>query len=85
VPEEKWLPQSEIVCFKLRNAKRFAKRFRGIPGHPFEQGFDLRLVPEKLSEPLRWGKPRMISVNSMSDLFHAGVPEEYVRAVMRSC
>jgi protein gp37 len=64
-------------------AERFAERFRGIPGHPFEQGFDLQLVPEKLSEPLRWATPRMIFVNSMSDLFHSGVPEEYVKAVVR--
>src|SRR6516164_4767204 len=64
-------------------AERFAERFRGIPGHPFEQGFDLRLVPGKLSEPLRWATPRMIFVNSMSDLFHDGVPEEYVSTVVR--
>ena len=35
-------------------AEVFAERFRGVPGHPYEQGFDLRLVPEKLAEPLRW-------------------------------
>lgn len=35
-------------------AETFAERFRGVPGHPYEQGFDLRLVPEKLTEPLRW-------------------------------
>jgi protein gp37 len=51
-------------------AERFAERFRGVPGHPFEQGFDLRFVPHKLGEPLRWREPRMIFVNSMSDLFH---------------
>src|SRR6202048_2647162 len=48
-------------------AEIFAERFRGVPGHPYEQGFDLRVVPEKLVEPLRWGKSRMIFVNSMSD------------------
>ena len=53
--------------------------FRGVPGHPYEQGFDLRLVPEKLAEPLRWTKPRMIFVNSMSDLFHVDVPDEVHR------
>jgi protein gp37 len=46
-------------------------------------GFDLRLVPEKLGEPIRWGTPRMIFVNSMSDLFHRGVPDEYVVKVAR--
>src|SRR5262245_8053973 len=62
-------------------AETFAERFRGVPGHPYEQGFDLRLVPEKLPEPLRWSRPRMIFVNSMSDLFHKDVPDTYVRMV----
>ncbi|RJP32662.1 MAG: phage Gp37/Gp68 family protein [Phycisphaerales bacterium] len=61
-------------------AETFAERFRGVRGHPYEQGFDLRLVPEKLGEPLRWTKPRMIFVNSMSDLFHEDVPDEYILA-----
>ena len=56
-------------------AETFAERFRGVPGHPYEQGFDLRLVPEKLAEPLRWEAPKMIFVNSMSDLFHEDVPD----------
>jgi protein gp37 len=62
-------------------AETFAERFRGVPGHPFEFGFDLRLVPEKLTDPLRWATPRMIFVNSMSDLFHKDVPDEYIEAV----
>lgn len=64
-------------------AETFAERFRGVKGHPFEQGFDLRLVPEKLAEPLRWRKPKMIFVNSMSDLFHDQVPDAYIEAVAR--
>jgi protein gp37 len=64
-------------------AETFAERFRGVPGHPFEQGFDLRIVPEKLCEPLRWSTSRMIFVNSMSDLFHEQVPDEYVIKVAR--
>jgi protein gp37 len=64
-------------------AETFAERFRGVPGHPYEQGFDLRLVPEKLAEPLRWKTPKMIFVNSMSDLFHKDVPDDYVEAVGR--
>jgi protein gp37 len=59
-------------------AETFAERFRGVRGHPYEQGFDLRLVPEKLSEPLHWRRPRMIFVNSMSDLFHEDVPDDYI-------
>jgi protein gp37 len=62
-------------------AATFAERFRGVPGHPYEQGFDLRLVPEKLAEPLRWTKSKMVFVNSMSDLFHKDVPNEYVGRV----
>ncbi len=62
-------------------AERFAERFRGVPGHPFEQGFDLRTVPHKLGEPLRWSEPRMIFVNSMSDLFHDQVPDSYISRV----
>jgi protein gp37 len=64
-------------------AETFAERFRGVPGHPDEQGFDLRLVPEKLAEPLRWKIPKMVFVNSMSDLFHKDVPDEYVQNVVR--
>jgi protein gp37 len=63
-------------------AATFAERFRGVPGHPYEQGFDLRLVPEKLLEPLKWSKSKMVFVNSMSDLFQVGVPDAYVRQVV---
>jgi protein gp37 len=62
-------------------AETFAERFRGVPGHPFEQGFDLRLVPEKLNDPLQWRLPKRVFVNSMSDLFHEGIPTEYIAAV----
>jgi protein gp37 len=62
-------------------AEAFAERFRGVPGHPYEQGFDLKLWPERLSLPLRWKERRMIFVNSMSDLFHKDVPDEFVGEV----
>jgi protein gp37 len=62
-------------------AETFAERWRGVKGHPYEQGFDLRLVPEKLMEPLSWRKPRRVFVNSMSDLFQDGVPDEYIDRV----
>jgi len=64
-------------------AETFAERFRGVLGHPFEQGFDLRLVREKLGDPLRWSKSQMIFVNSMSDLFHEKVPDDYIVSVTR--
>lgn len=62
-------------------AARFSERFRGVPGHPFETGFDLTLRPERLGHPLAWRAPRMIFVNSMSDLFHKEVPEEFIGRV----
>jgi protein gp37 len=62
-------------------AETFAERFRGVPGHPFEQGFDLKMWPERLSFPLQWKEPRMIFVNSMSDLFHKNVPDDFIARV----
>src|SRR5687768_15440806 len=62
-------------------AARFSERFRGVPGHPFENGFDLTLRPERLGQPLSWSRPRMIFVNSMSDLFHKKVPIEFIDRV----
>lgn len=59
-------------------AETFAERFRGVPGHPYEQGFDLRLVPEALEIPLRWKTPKRIFANSMSDPFHKDVPKEFI-------
>lgn len=64
-------------------AETFAERFRGVPGHPYEQGFDLRLVPQKLLDPLRWAEPKMIFVDSMSDLFHEGIPDVYIMTFAR--
>jgi protein gp37 len=62
-------------------AKTFAERWRGTPGHHFEQGFDVILRPDKLRLPLSWRKPRRIFANSMSDLFHDTVPDEYIARV----
>jgi protein gp37 len=62
-------------------AETFAERFRGVPGHPYKHGFDPRLVPEKLVEPLSWASPKTVFVNSMSDLFQDAVPDEYIIAV----
>src|SRR6476619_3401069 len=59
-------------------AETFAERFRGVPGHPYQLGFDLRIVPEKIAEPLTWSRSRRVFVNSMSDLFQVGVPDNFV-------
>lgn len=64
-------------------AKTFSERFRGVKGHPFEHGFDLRIVPEKLGDPIRWSRPKKIFVNSMSDLFHPDVPDDFIENVCR--
>jgi protein gp37 len=81
-PRQRLHEDQRWVC-KHCYAETFAERFRGVKGHPYEQGFDLRLVPEKLTEPLRWRSPRMVFVNSMSDLFHEYIPDSYVASVTR--
>ena len=65
-------------------AERFSERFRGVPSHPFENGFDLTLRPERLEQPLTWRRSRMVFVNSMSDLFHKEVPNEFIARVFDS-
>ena len=62
-------------------AERFAERFRGVPGHPYEHGFDLTLRPERIDQPFKWRRSRMIFVNSMSDLFHKKIPIEFIDRV----
>lgn len=69
-------------------AKTFAERWRGTPGHYFENGFDAQLRHDKLSQPLKWKKPRRIFVNSMSDLFHDAIDDVFlglVWQVMADC
>jgi protein gp37 len=65
-------------------AAAFAERFRGVAGHPFEQGFDLRLWHSRLSLPMSWKRPRRVFVNSMSDLFHKDVPDDFIKSVFES-
>jgi len=85
--DSSWNPV--IGCTKVSSgckncyAELLAERFRGVPNHPFESGFDLRLQPHKLEVPLSWRKPRLIFVCSMSDLFHAEVPDSYIHDVFR--
>jgi protein gp37 len=83
-----WNPVSG--CTKITSgcdncyAERFAERFRGVKGHPFEAGFDLTLRPHKLREPLSWRVPRRIFVNSMSDLFHKEIPRPFLDRVFET-
>lgn len=62
-------------------AEALTERFRGVPGHPFEKGFELRLVPNKLLEPAKWRSPRKIFTCSISDLFHEAIPQHYIESV----
>jgi protein gp37 len=60
-------------CYAERLTQRFARTY--------PQGFALTLRPEALDLPRRWRRPRLVFVNSMSDLFHAAVPDTYLRQV----
>ncbi len=62
-------------------ARTFANRWEGVSGHPYERGFAVTLRPERLEQPLGWNRPMRVFVNSMSDLFHPAVPEEFIRSV----
>ena len=83
--DETWNPTTG--CTKISPgcdhcyAERFAERFRGTAGHPYEHGFDLQLRPARLSQPASWKRPRRVFVNSMSDLFHAHVPDAFIHQV----
>ena len=65
-------------------AERFAERFRGVAGHPFEHGFDVTLRPHRLGEPLSWKRPRRVFVNSMSDLFLKEIPRDFLDQVFET-
>lgn len=64
-------------------AERQAERFRDVPGHAYERGFDVRLAPDMLTKPLKWTKSKCIFVNSMSDLFHPAVSDDYIVATVK--
>lgn len=83
--DETWNPVTGCVkvspgC-KHCYAERFAERFRGVPEHPYETGFDPTLRPDRLQQPHTWRTPRMVFVNSMSDLFGDFVPGDYLARV----
>tara|TARA_Y100000310_G_scaffold307806_1_gene350213 strand:+ start:360 stop:1124 length:765 start_codon:yes stop_codon:yes gene_type:complete len=60
-------------------AEVIAEKYRGQPGYP--NGFELTLKPNHLRDPIRWREPRRIFVNSMSDLFHPRIPDDYLREI----
>ena len=63
-------------------AETIAHRFAGTKAYP--NGFDVTLRPERLEQPLRWKRPRKVFVNSMSDLFHKDVPDDYIARVWQA-
>jgi protein gp37 len=64
-------------------ARAIAERFKGVPGSAYEQGFALKLWPQRLQLPNKWKKPRMVFVNSMSDIFHKDVPDTFILAMFQ--
>jgi protein gp37 len=62
-------------------AERLSKRLKATGMEKYRNGFAVTLHPDTLDIPLRWRKPRSIFVNSMSDLFHDEVPDEFIAQV----
>jgi protein gp37 len=62
-------------------ADRMAKRLQAMGVHKYRNGFNVTIHPESLDAPLRWKKPQLIFVNSMSDLFHEDIPFEFVEQI----
>ncbi|MBX6773441.1 MAG: DUF5131 family protein, partial [Chloroflexi bacterium] len=62
-------------------AERLARRLQAMGVASYANGFRVTLQPQALELPLRWRQPRIIFVNSMSDLFHRDVPDDYIKAV----
>jgi protein gp37 len=66
---------------KFCYAERMAKRLQGMGMHNYRNGFKLTLQPQSLTLPLKWKNPKIVFVNSMSDLFHADIPISYLQKV----
>src|SRR5713101_7493350 len=64
-------------------AERLASRLQAMGNRRYHNGFVLTLHPDQLELPLSWRRPRRIFVNSMSDLFHEAVPEDYIRRLFQ--
>jgi len=85
--ESTWNPITG--CTKISTGCKFcyaevmARRLKAMGQEKYRNGFELTLHPETLQEPYSWKKPKMIFVNSMSDLFHKDVPIEYIQKVFR--
>jgi len=79
--EQTWNPMTGCTPISECYAQRMARRLRGRYGYPDDDPFRVTLHPEKLTEPMRWKKPRLIFVCSMGDLFHDEIPFEFIDRV----
>jgi protein gp37 len=79
--ESTWNPTTGCTEVSTECDRCYAKRVTLRFPNNFPNGFDLTLRPQALELPLSWRRPRMIFVNSMSDLFHVDVPDDYIRKV----
>src|SRR6266567_9305549 len=83
--EQTWNPS--VGCSKVSPgcahcyAELMARRLKAMRVKGYENGFELTLLPNRLNEPLKRTKPTIYFVNSMSDLFHEEIPDEYIRQV----
>lgn len=62
-------------------AERMSKRLRAMGMEKYREGFSVATHHSSLAEPLKWKKPRLVFVNSMSDLFHESTPSDFIKAV----
>jgi protein gp37 len=65
-------------------AERMAKRLKVMGIKRYSNGFDVTTHPDLLYVPLKWRRPRLVFVNSMSDLFHENVPEEFIFKIFKT-
>ena len=83
--ESTWNPVTG--CTKISSgcancyAERMAKRLQAMGQPNYQNGFDVSCHDHVLEQPLSWKKPRTVFVNSMSDMFHEDVPEQFIAAV----
>ncbi len=86
--EQTWNPVTGCTKIspgcKFCYAEKFAKRLQAMGTENYRNGFKLTLHPHMLNKPLEWKKPSVIFVNSMSDLFHNDVPEDFILAVFKT-
>ncbi len=83
--EKVWNPS--IGCTKISEgckncyAESFAKRLQSMWMEDYKDGFKFKILPHRLNDPLKIKKPQKFFVNSMSDLFHDDMPDEYLNQI----